>query len=725
MVVQTLQRQLDFIFLVYGLAFVLLAANALSLRRQQARGLPWGWFALSGLAHAAEEWMEMYALGLGGGTATTATGIALHAASFALLLEFGRSGLGRPGPWIHLPLLAAAAAGGWAGLPGLDVSVRYALGLTGGLAAAAALLRAARAAGAPRRWLGAASALSALYAVAVGVVVPPAPIFPASLLNESAILAWTGIPLNAIRCAIVLGLAAVLWGFQWQSARRAHPEWPWKAEARRAALFVGLLGGILAVGGGLAEVAGRLADRDVRERILERSRMAAAAVNPERLTRLFASPSDEVSPDYMRLRDQLASIKDASPNIRKIYLFVVRDRVIRYAADSVLRGEFGHQSPGAVCDPPPREVQDAFATGTTSVAGPFADEGGPFFSGLGIVRDPASWQIVGVIGVDHDAARWMELVAERRTLFLSIALLVCMLIAGFYFVRQRLLESTQRLTASERQMCDAQAVAHVGSWAIDPKTGAVTWSDELCRMYGYPPGSPAPAYEAFRRLIHPDDWDRLDGAIRTAVRDGTGFEIDLRVCRPDGTTLDIVSRAEARRGAGGAVESVMGTSQDVTEQRRDQAALRRLSRAVEQSPASIVMTDRDGRVEYVNPKFCQITGYSAGEMLGQNPRILKSGTTSPETYRSLWETITAGGEWHGELCNRKKTGELYWERAVVSPILDAAGRITHFLAVKENISDRRRFERFWGWAYRFEAYTPAAKRRCRTPHARTDGRSRM
>jgi PAS domain S-box-containing protein len=131
---------------------------------------------------------------------------------------------------------------------------------------------------------------------------------------------------------------------------------------------------------------------------------------------------------------------------------------------------------------------------------------------------------------------------------------------------------------------------------------------------------------------------------------------------------------------------------DITARKQMEVKLHQLSTAVEQSPASIVITDTAGDIEYVNPKFVQVTGYLLAEALGKNPRILKSGEKSPEAYRELWETITAGKEWHGEFHNKKKNGELYWESASISPIRDLAGRVTHYVAVKEDITARKQNE---------------------------------
>jgi PAS domain S-box-containing protein len=139
-------------------------------------------------------------------------------------------------------------------------------------------------------------------------------------------------------------------------------------------------------------------------------------------------------------------------------------------------------------------------------------------------------------------------------------------------------------------------------------------------------------------------------------------------------------------------EAMTTAEQRIAELERENGLLRRFSVAVEQSPACIVVTDRQGKIEYVNPRFLELTGYGIAEALGQNPRILKSGTTSPAEYQELWATITSGRTWHGEFCNRKKNGELYWESAAISPIRDGQGDITHFVAVKQDITESRRAE---------------------------------
>lgn len=128
---------------------------------------------------------------------------------------------------------------------------------------------------------------------------------------------------------------------------------------------------------------------------------------------------------------------------------------------------------------------------------------------------------------------------------------------------------------------------------------------------------------------------------------------------------------------------------DHTERKKAEDQLRKLSQAVYQSPAMIVITNSEGIIEFVNPKFAQVTGYTAEEAIGRKTSILKSGKISGDEYMNLWQTIKSGREWKGEFHNKKKNGELYWEWSSISPITDDKGAITHFLAIKEDITDRK------------------------------------
>ena len=148
----------------------------------------------------------------------------------------------------------------------------------------------------------------------------------------------------------------------------------------------------------------------------------------------------------------------------------------------------------------------------------------------------------------------------------------------------------------------------------------------------------------------------------------------IKPISPDDMELMI----EAAHWAGIAIENVNTREQ-----------LRKLSTAVDQSPAATVITDLKGDITYVNPRFTDVTGYSLTEAIGKNPRILKSGRTPPEVYQDLWQTIAAGQEWKGEFLNRKRNGGLFWEKASITAIRDEQGAVSAYLAVKEDITEQK------------------------------------
>ena len=137
---------------------------------------------------------------------------------------------------------------------------------------------------------------------------------------------------------------------------------------------------------------------------------------------------------------------------------------------------------------------------------------------------------------------------------------------------------------------------------------------------------------------------------------------------------------------------VLSMARDITARKMTEQSVRRLSQAVEQSPVSIIITDTAGAIEFVNPRLVETTGFAFEELLGQNPRIFNSGLTAPQVYQELWRAISAGKVWEGDLQNRKKGGELFWEHVTVSPITNGSGDITHYLGIKEDVSAQKQLQ---------------------------------
>ena len=191
-------------------------------------------------------------------------------------------------------------------------------------------------------------------------------------------------------------------------------------------------------------------------------------------------------------------------------------------------------------------------------------------------------------------------------------------------------------------------------------------------------------------VIHPDEMDKLR-EFADQARDKHKAWTDKLTCRTK-SGEDIPTEMIASLIDIGDSTHVFFLVRDIRHKLLTTEQYRKLLKAVEQSPVTVMMTDKNGTIEYVNPKFEMISGYSADEAIGKKPRILKSGNMPVEFYEDLWNTILAGKVWRGELHNKKKSGELYWEYATISPMIDNEGNITNFIAVKEDITQQKKLE---------------------------------
>lgn len=255
------------------------------------------------------------------------------------------------------------------------------------------------------------------------------------------------------------------------------------------------------------------------------------------------------------------------------------------------------------------------------------------------------------------------------------------------FEAESALDALRRSETHFRQLIDASPVAIV---VIEPQTGAISFNSRFTFLLGYSTED-IPTVEEWWPKAYPDpdyreqvkgEWLAL---ITEAVDTGcVARPIEAVVTCRDGRSTRVIEFHTAQIG-----ERSMVMLVDLTERILAQEKLLKLSRAVENSPATVVITDCNGLIEYVNPKFTEVTGFSAEEAIGQNPKLLNAGVQSKEFYRELWTTILGGNEWRGEFCNKKKNGAIYWEYASLSPLRDEKGVITHFVAVKEDITERK------------------------------------
>ena len=429
-------------------------------------------------------------------------------------------------------------------------------------------------------------------------------------------------------------------------------------------------------------------DREMRAELLQRARAVALAINVHRLSELAGMEADSESPHYLRLKQQLGSVRSAMPECCFLSLVGRRADGVMFSYVDTERARSKDASlPGQVNAEASVGYQRVFDSKAGAVEGPISDRQGVWVSALAPLCDPASGAVVAVLRMDADARTWITNVGVRAAPAVGL-----MLAVGFIYVilrrtALRIRDEQNALRESEQSHRNQFANNSAAMLLIDPSGGAIIDANAAAlRLYGY-------SRERFLAMRVSDINTLPVAEVQQAmdsVSPGQGRRFQFRHRLADGSVRDVEVLASSIRHRGRAVLHTIIL--DVTERESTQKKLRQLSAAVEQSPVSIVITDPAGDIEYVNPKFLDITGYTRAEVLGRNPRCLKSGDKGPEAYRGMWETIVAGKEWRGEFHNKKKNGELYWESASISPILDPSGRITHFLAVKEDITERKRAE---------------------------------
>ena len=249
----------------------------------------------------------------------------------------------------------------------------------------------------------------------------------------------------------------------------------------------------------------------------------------------------------------------------------------------------------------------------------------------------------------------------------------------------------EALRRSEGSLKEAQRIGRIASWVIELPSNHLYGSEQLGRLFENETVLDT-SFEWVLSRVHPDDREALQQAFEQVIARQGAVEIVHRVIMPDGRAKYLHARGEAVRDADGRPLRVIGTSQDVTERRLAEEQLRLSAQVFEGGVEGVMITDAQGKILSVNRAFSDITGFSREEALGRDPRILQSGTHDADFYRRMWAALQAVGHWRGELWDRRKSGEVYPAWFAINSVKDPEGRLTHYVAVFSDISERKAAE---------------------------------
>ena len=258
------------------------------------------------------------------------------------------------------------------------------------------------------------------------------------------------------------------------------------------------------------------------------------------------------------------------------------------------------------------------------------------------------------------------------------------------------------LYCGEERRRIAMDAAGIGFWDWDCIRDEHGWSDTCKALLGLPPDSPA-NLEVLMNSVHPDDRERMRSAIDVAIREKREYVLEFRVMGPDGGVHWHAARGRAFYDDGGCTTRMIGVVMDIDKPKLAEERLHLQAAALEAAANSIVITDTRGTILWTNRAFSELTGYSAEEAWGANPRLLSSSKHDQTFYTDLWQTITAGKTWCGKIINRRKNGTLYTEEQTITPVRSESGDITHFVAIKYDVTERELLEQQFRQAQKMEA----------------------
>jgi PAS domain S-box-containing protein len=278
----------------------------------------------------------------------------------------------------------------------------------------------------------------------------------------------------------------------------------------------------------------------------------------------------------------------------------------------------------------------------------------------------------------------------------TTSLFACWLLFSLLNTRFKALQLAGQLTADLKS--SEENFRAIADYTVEWETwfgvnGEIRWVNPAVeRITGYSPAEVLATPDFIATLITPENRDTFTPFNKKVVFEGSGENLELNCIRKNGEKFWLNISWQPIYDKIGNPFGIRASGRDITKFKETEANLLRSNWVVDQATTSIMITDACGNIEYVNAEFTRITGYTKDEVLCRNPRFLQSGQTSRATYDDLWETLVAGGSWHGEFQNRKKNGEIYWETVAISPVRDPLGHVTQYVAIKQDVTERKRLQ---------------------------------
>jgi PAS domain S-box-containing protein len=435
-----------------------------------------------------------------------------------------------------------------------------------------------------------------------------------------------------------------------------------------------------------------------RSDVLNLAEVSAASLDVRQVQLLTDLTPAASQAQYAFVRAQLTQINQSTAHIRWLYLSTLKEGRIVFTVDSIASDNPKHAEPGMPYSNPPQELFTVFATGQAAVVGPYTVGGVSFISGFVPLLDPSTGKVMQVLEADINAADWQLAVGESRLAGISITLLIALMFVGFFVLRERMTVAALQIHTSEKRLSGAQKIAHIGSWTYLPDLQQMTWSEEMFRIFGVSDKNGAPAYLDLHRYFHPRDWVSFNTLNQKVVQEGGGYELEMRVIRPDGDMRYVTVRAEVMLSPNGGPTLVMGTLQDGTERKKAEEEMaewkNRYDLVIASSRQLVYENDLESGTIVWGSSLPEVLGYAPAEM--KQGMELWTGLIHPDDRDDvIWTWAHAQSNMSGYDTQYRilhKNGAYRWIHDRGDFVSYGPGKSTHMMGVLQDITERKQAE---------------------------------
>ncbi len=361
---------------------------------------------------------------------------------------------------------------------------------------------------------------------------------------------------------------------------------------------------------------------------------------------------------------------------------------------------------------------------TRRLMGRLLSQAGPVVADFGAADDPpavaASFGIESMLAIslwpNHNQAWAMALTQCSRRQWSEAELHL------FHTIAQRVVDALgshllhESLRRSEASLNEAQHLANLGSWELDLAEDALTWSDEVFRIYEVDPDRFDASYESFLAMVHPEDRETVKQAYADSVLNRQPYDLVHRLLTADGRVKFVHEHCQTFYDEAGTALRSLGTVQDITERKQVEDTLRQWAAVFQNTQEGVLITDQKLHIVAVNRAFTRITGYAEAEVLGMHPRLLKSGLHGRAFYQAMWSKIRGTGAWEGEVQDRRKDGSLFPSWLTVTAVKDESERVVNYVAVFADITQLKKSQQELEYLARHDPLTKLPNRLLCTTH---------